>query len=284
MKKLVLIFFAIVVFSLFDSAFAESYNYLPDSKLNGPPVVCATGFEDSLLPDASKILIEKTENAVLAWESKLIEYTGNEVAWNFKFFTITKEDKNFPDSAFCNIYVDFAREPTKEKDKNMYGGTYTEFGFAFIKIFYLEPIINDELQDSEYAGGPMKQYTFSGYQNKIQVDIDNTIKHELGHALGLDHPRKDQALFLRSIEDQNILSIMLPQDPTYEKHGVYRDIIDYDVRAVVNLYGENGPQYSPFLPYADYIFFGTLLVITGFILHIINKKIKKEEYSVSNAI
>jgi len=262
----------------FQPTFGEEYYYIEYHKLTEPPVFCAGEFKDPLLPEAETILIEKTEQAVSDWESRLIEHTGNKDGWDFQFRTIP-EDYKASDVSDCDIFFYYKRQSSKDLDEP-HGFSFNLLGFSGITIYYLENVYSGNIKEIEIKGEKILSPIVSHYENRVSPYIDLFIKHEIGHALGLDHPSMAEFSYITTPEgNPTISSIMFGNDPTIFEDGYVRVITDYDIRAVVNLYGEEGIKPSLwFWELIVPILFGGLMAIIGFVLYLRRKtRMKKQK-------
>jgi len=267
-----------LLFSGLSFAFAEEYYYIPDHLLENPPLFCAMEFEDTELPDAQWELMIMAENAVLDWEEKLVEATNNSEGWDFRFvkFSIEEQQELFFD-AECIVNIYFERQPTSEELLDYSGYADSYLYFSDIVIFYLEPSYEYTGKTFEIDGVLWEEAEIIGFQNTLAQDIPSTLRHEIGHSLGLDHPKFESSAFVEDKFGNGVQSPSIMIDPfEYNIPGeIQYQITDYDVQSVVNLYGEDGiNEFNPYVYFLDFIIIGIILII---LLYVVKRKFKKKE-------
>jgi len=279
LNKIIIFLIIGLITTSFQSTFGEQYYYAEYHKLTEPPVFCAGEFKDPLLPEAETILIEETKQAVFDWKSGLVEYTGNQEGWDFQFKTVP-EDYKASDVSDCDIFFYYKRQSNKDLDEPQ-GFSLNLLGFSGITIYYLENVYSGDIKEIEIDGEKILSPVISHYENRVSPYIDFVIKHEIGHALGLDHPSKDEfSVTITSDGSPTFSSVMFGNDPTIFEDGYVRVITDYDIRAVVNLYGEEGIK--PSWEFVGTILFGGLMGIIGFVFYRRRKiRMKKQKDSQS---
>jgi hypothetical protein len=233
---------------------SEKYFYIPDYRLNKSPLFCAQEFSDPVFPDASNTLIAKTAKAVENWQNRIEQYTETNGVWNFEYRTISK-DSSFADFG-CDATIMFERFPPPQREVVRGETALSKYGFSDVVIFYLDPVSRD----------------------MIDSNVDMVITHELGHVLGLGHPifdgMYDDRPFYKDSNNQLLSrSIMVtPQVYPFLPSGLIYTITDYDVRAVVNLYGGGLSNTPIFFGYLNYVIIAVVLVGIAFF---VNKKLKE---------
>jgi len=247
------------------TAFSEQFYYFEDHKVMRNPVVCAFEFEDKELPIAEKQLLEETKNAVLEWKNKLTQFTGDEDSWKMEYKVFPKEKQHdFFAEYDCDITIYFERDPLLVVE--VFAG-YTDiypFGLSEILILYLQPIFSDEVLNSE----TLQNAEPIGLENSIDLYVGETIRHEFGHALGLDHLPKEAI----SYDYKNgipVGSSIMIDDLDGLPWNIVFEITEYDLRALVNLYGEGGfkvPFSLWFLNIIGYLILGGIIVLIVFLI------------------
>ena len=274
--KLITGMFILILVGISFPAFAEEYYYIPDYRLDSPPFFCAMEFDDTQLPDAQSQLMEITKNAILDWKSKLVEATNNSEGWDFKFiiFLVEEQQKLLFDFD-CTVNIYFEREPILEDELDYLGYTDLYSSFSEIHIFYLDPIYEFKGKTVEINGEIWGELEITGFKNMLVEDLHYTIRHEIGHSLGLDHPKFEAKDFVK--ESFGVLrspSIMLDVSES-DITGEFRfEITDYDIRSVVNRYGEDGIDEMEFVwEFADFVIMGIILLV---IIYFVNKKFRRK--------
>ncbi len=231
----------------------EKYFYIPDYRLNKSPVFCAQEFSDPAFPDANNIMLTKTSKSVQEWQDRIEQYTGTDGVWNFEYRTIPAR------SSFvgfgCDTTITFERFPSVGRERVRGDTALSHYGFSDVVIFYLDPRT----------------------KNKIDSNVDMVIRHEIGHVLGLGHPifdgMYDDRPFYRDGDLVISRSIMVtPEVYPFLPPNIVYEITDYDVRAVVNLYGGGISNTPLFFGYLNYVIIG--IVLFGIALFV-NKKLKQ---------
>jgi len=256
-------------------SFAEDYYHIPDHKLETPPVFCAMEFEDTQLPNAKPRLLEITKNAVLDWETKLVEATDNPEGWDFQFRTISiPEQKELFFDAYCTVNIYFERQPPEGQwDYLGYADSYLTF--SDIRVFYLEPIYEFNGKFVEINGEAWEGAEVTGFRNLLTSGLPDTVRHEIGHSLGLAHPRLESDQFVKGPSGAFLSPSIMMDELEYEITGEIRhNITDYDVRSVTNLYGEDGINEINFMVYLDFVIIGIGLVL---LIYFVNRKFRTKE-------
>ena len=231
---------------------SEKYFYIPDYRLNKSPLFCIQDFSDPFFPDINTVMIEKTSSAIMNWETGLGRYTETDEVWNFESKTIP-DNSSFADFG-CDTTITFAQIPPVGQEVVRGETALSHYGFSDVVIFYLDPISRD----------------------RLDPNIDLVITHEIGHVLGLGHPLfeemndglpfyrdGDDALFSRSIMVTPEVYPSLPSETIFT-------VTDYDIRAVVNLYGGGISNTPIFFGYLNYII--VVAILLG-LVYFVSKKI-----------
>ena len=231
---------------------SEKYFHIPDYRLNKSPLFCIQDFSDPVFPDVNTVMMEKTSSAIKNWEAELDRYTETAGVWNFEFRTIPA-NSSFADFG-CDTTITFAQVPPVGQEVVRGETALSHYGFSDVVIFYLDPVSRD----------------------KLDSNIDVVITHEIGHVLGLAHPffeemndglpyylDDDDVFFSRSIMVTPAVYPFMPSETIYA-------ITDYDVRAVINLYGGGISNTPIFFGYLNYII--VISILLG-LVYFVSKKI-----------
>ena len=275
MKPVIIIAIAFVLLIPL-SVFAEEYYYIPDHKLETPPIFCAMEFVDERLPTAQSQLMEITKNAVLDWKNKLIDATGEQIGWNFQYrqFSVEEQQELFFD-VDCTVNVYFERQPVLEDDLGYAGYAESYLIFSDIYIFYLEPIYDYKGKIEIIDGEEWEVGEVIGFKNILAEDLHDLIRHEIGHSLGLDHPKFESKDFVKESFSVLISPSIMLDNSEWDITGELRfEITDYDIKSVINLYGEDGIDEINFMAYIDFVIIGIVLII---IIYFVNRKFRRKE-------
>ncbi len=253
-KNIFLIFIGvisvIVIFLLLNNMInSEQYFYISDYRLNKIPLFCAQDFEDPLFPNANDLMMKKTNLAISDWQEKVRTYTKN-TDWKFEFKIIPDSENKGLSNLGCDATITFERLPPRNQEGLRGETAISRYGLSDVVVFYLEPT-----------------------GKNIDPDIDFVLKHEIGHVFGLDHPLLDAPFTIDIDGVKTASSVMITPEiyPNLTSDIVY-DISDYDVRALVNLYGGGISNTPIFFGYLNYIILALILFVVAFF---VNKKLKQ---------
>ena len=208
--------------------------------------------------------MEITKNAVLDWKNKLIDTTGEQIGWNFQYrqFSVAEQQELFFDN-LCTVNIYFERTPPKGEWEYLgYADSYLTL--SDITIFYLEPTYNT-----------VEPFEVTGFKNILTFGLHDTIRHEMGHSLGLDHPKFEEKHYVKESSNLYLSPSIMTDDYDLELDGnISYKITDYDIRSVINLYGEDGIDEINFMVYIDFVIIGIVLII---IIYFVNRERKKPD-------
>jgi len=278
MKIFIILFLLLLTTpSTLQETFAQYYYDEINHRVTQNPIVCTLEFSDSNLPQANQILVNESKMAVKDWEKKLTDYTGNPQNWAFGHRAISIEDQQTVlFDIDCDITIRFEREPPTE-DKFEYAG-YTDlypYGISEITIFYLELVYvyEEKLIDGQLWNIPVPSH----YVNSIDPYVGETLRHEIGHSLGLAHIQPDSEMSGLDYDLEGIpvgKSIMIEDVAEFPPEG-YFEIRPYDVQAVIQWYGDDGfSDINRFLleSLAKLLAFG---VIAALVVYVTRRRINK---------
>lgn len=273
MKKSIFLILPVIIFAGFQTAFSEQY-YYEDHRLFRLPVFCGMEMNDPQLPQAKKELLNETEKAVSEWESKLVEHTNNSEDWKITYKTIPVEEQDDLLSYDCDVTISFKREPQNQDEKlKVAGGTvYLPGGMAYIIIYYLD--VEYDYREEVRNGNKIFFSEPVQYNNNLNSELPKTIRHEIGHALGLGHVPATLSDFKFNSENKLVSPSIMVVDPNVCENQFLCEITPYDVRAVVSLYGEKGFSSPDYFVFLDYLIIGVPIGLLAFFIY--RKKKKKK--------
>jgi len=212
-------------------------------KLKQSPTICTLEPQNPELSDAEiEKLMEQARLGVLEWESKLKSaesYKQNKDFWTINYVIIDDSQENL-DESNCDIKIFFESQPTSINEQGLLGiADFDPISDTWnIRIYYLET----KLQHVSEKVGDVIYYTYEQYYTenlRISQQLGNTIRHEIGHALGLSHYASDDVAVNLQWSQALIPapSIMIPFS---DKVSSEQKILSNDVDKLRSIYGENG--------------------------------------------
>ena len=226
---ILLLFIFLIGFGI-QSAFAFDYYKMMGTMFKGSPTYCIMLPNPELEP-RYEYLDVITKSALLEWELKLEQKTG--VSWNMYNQTYAYDQhKNRKTTDFqqCDVFINFIPEPNKHgilgtASANLDGGYY-----------WLE--IQTQITHRELVitiGG-----NWDDRVSNLVVDADvplgdirNTVLHEVGHSLGLEH------YYCEPYEPECIdKSVMYGNIATFK--GIIKPVTERDINMIVRMYGDDG--------------------------------------------
>ncbi|MDE1766445.1 MAG: hypothetical protein KGI27_09290 [Thaumarchaeota archaeon] len=229
--------------------FADQVNYFQseDFKLDHSPTICA--FEpqpDSQFPNLSQVLLSRTQYAVLDWQNQLnLGVPTRQPVWILNYKEIPSSQQYGFDDSTCDITIHYEREPLDTNEQFQEAGV-TNFSYsnqANIVIYYL----GVDVKQGETLVGHDANYNYYQYQyapfytNHLASypQLDMTIRHELGHALGLGHYIVSSADLQNIVTGQEDTPSIMVQD-IINNGVVHYSITPLDVNEIKSIYGDNG--------------------------------------------
>ena len=242
-----IILFSSLAFALqVNPAFASGqFLQMPIRVQHGPTICAIEPQTNTKFPTVGKQLLDETEYAVIDWQTKLNQGLGRHPAWNMNLIKIPLGQQKGFDYSKCDITIQYLPEP--EKNSNGFiatGITIPNFetGKTNIEIYYSD--IQSNWIQEEWTQNNQRYYTYVDkpyYTGLVatSTQLDSTIRHEIGHSLGLGHyivPYDQLRSIVNGLEDMP--SIMID---TVTVLGVkHFDITPLDVAQIKSIYGDGG--------------------------------------------
>lgn len=186
LKVLIAFLIIVLVITLLQStAFAsegfEAYYF----RVIHSPTVCALEPAVQPFPSLWEILRTETEHAVIDWNEHLNAGFQTSKLWTIKLLVVPYEQQQSYDYSNCDIKMIYLKEFEKE-NANYQGLTYP-FANGKSEVHILYTIRTWELTQTIENGRIVENYV-PRYDNFASPSIiATTIRHEIGHAIGLGH-------------------------------------------------------------------------------------------------
>lgn len=199
------------------------------------PDICITEPEDPKIDFWNRGLFNATLSALVEWEWKLNQTGKN---FDMKYHLLlnkTHFDKSVADFKWCDVFLVYERVTD---DKTL---GFTSFHFNDSRHKYSMIVIYTSAfeQRSVIDIGKKEIIQQTKYLNFSQSFVNRVVKHEFGHALGLDHQ-------IKTIED-NYNSIMKPHLTNKN------ELTHHDIEAVLKLYPNGFQRFYNYLTPERYI-------------------------------
>ncbi len=251
MKKIIpvtalIVLFLIVFGHVSVPAFADNQFLQMPIRVKHGPIICAIEPQvNPNFPTVGKQLLDETGYAVIDWKTKLNQGLGKHPVWNITLIDVPISQQSVFDYTKCDISIKYFPEPQKNPNGFIATGVTIpnfETSKTDIEIYYLD--VEPNWIEKEWTVGGQTYYTYidkpqyTGFV-ATSTQLDSTIRHEIGHSLGLGHYIvSDDRLrnIVNGIEDMP--SIMID---TVTILGVkHYDITPLDIAQVKSIYGDDG--------------------------------------------
>ena len=240
----ILVFTGLMVFP--NPAFATGYFLQMPIRVQHGPTICAIEPQaNPQFPTIGKQLLDETEYAVIDWKTKLNQGLGKHPVWNINLIKVSISEKNDFDYSKCDITINYFPEPQKNPNGFIATGVTIpnfETGKTNIEIYYSD--VQPNWVKKEWVQDNQEYYTYVDmpyYTGRVatSTQLDSTIRHEIGHSLGLGHyivPNDRLHNIINGLEDMP--SIMID---TVTVLGVkHYDITVLDISQIKSIYGDGG--------------------------------------------
>ena len=228
-------------------SFADGFER-PLFKWSYDPQICVLEPSDPRFPGLGQKMFVQTQNAVLDWQTKL--NGGNAYgAWKLALVDIPASKAGLYDQTNCDITVHFKPSPDDPSEKfNEAGVTeYKSFPKVSVTVYYLGVNLREQYKTFWQNGTYYYTYLpipyFTGYLAS-DPQLAMTIRHEIGHSLGLGHYIVPEGELTRIVEgSEDMPSIMVTTVFTY---GVtHFDVTQLDIKEIESIYGTGGIPAKP---------------------------------------
>lgn len=228
-------------------SYAPGYGYLRmPIRVHHSPTICAIEpQQDSNFPNVGQQLLDRTGYAVMDWNLKLNQGLGKNPIWIVNLIKVPLGQQKGFDYSKCDITIHYLPKP-ENKDIEFVAAGVTipnfETNKTNIEIYYYD--IQPNWKKIEWTENNQDYYSYVNepkYTGFVATNtqLDSTIRHEIGHSLGLGHffvPYPELQKIIKGIEDMP--SIMID---TVTVLGVtHFDITPLDVWEMKSIYGDSG--------------------------------------------
>jgi len=221
--SLFLIIFVLTL-SFFSNAYSEiTYSSL-NNRVNGPPTYCYVEADDSEISDIqNREWANEVKRSVEEWKDKLqASEPTNKRLWVMKY--LGEGEGPLPN---CDYPIYFEPWPEEPQDWFRVAG---HFFWSYINIYFLG------IDFCEIDNETVQCFFWSMIQTGSEQG--GTIKHEIGHSLGLDHFFSDDPEVTGSWYGLSILpSVMVSGINNYAD---VKQVTNIDIQKVRSIYGSDG--------------------------------------------
>ena len=228
---------AILSILWFNKAFGDYIPYIGVRVEDSSPMACIFEPANKKINFTSRDLLNTTKQSIQDWEDRLENKTDGNWHIETKYFAyLEHRDKEAEDYPQCNIYIVY-----NQTFSGKYAGALgiTSYDYSHSKHKYSFIQVTTSVNDLSIKLSPLTKnnnITISVTSlTSRQLDsriIGQVIKHEFGHALGLDHYIATKGGIIRPDLMKTTMNerIFVPSF----------DITDNDLDAIIHLYGKDG--------------------------------------------
>lgn len=225
--------------------FADGFQDFP-IRLKHSPTLCALEPQpDPQFPSVGKELLDKTNYAVMDWSNKLNQGNEKHPLWNFTLIEVPLSRQATFDYSQCDITINYFKKPADPQLEFVATGiTIPNFeeGKTRIEIYYMGIQVLAKYTQWTVGGTTYYAYlpqpTYTGFLGG-EAQLDGTIRHEIGHSLGLGHYLVTNDELQRIVHgSMDMPSIMI--DTATVVGVTHFDITPLDIAEIKSIYGFNG--------------------------------------------
>jgi len=245
LTKIVFVLAVILILPIIvHQAFAYTIEFEPIGyKLKQNPTICAIEPSDPNLSDKEiEKLFDQTRIAVGEWKAQLqnaVVYQKNKDFWEINYIEIEKDQTDASSNCDIKLYY-YKKSEIPLLEHGLLGVAELDplSDIWDVKIYYSET----KLEYKSVRQGDTIYYWYEPYHTdnlKTQQELGTTIRHEVGHALGLGHYQADDVLvnIEWSTGKRPAPSIMVPFQTEFSDE---QKIVPKDIDKLRSIYGENG--------------------------------------------
>jgi len=224
-----------ITFGFLTNAYGDYYRTIGVYHADNP-VVCIM-YPDPKVDSRTDMIVEVTHSAINEWQTKIVNATGGN--WN-----MTVTDHNWIEHRYadvddyreCSIFITYPYG----NDGESVGRATWDFSRSVHNYYWLEIDLNTTERKIAIHFGE-DGGTVSSNMKWMQIpesDIRNTVLHEFGHGLGLEH------YYITTdcrTEECDFSPIMYSKIDVFENEVKY--VTEKDLNMLIRIYGEDGFGY-----------------------------------------